>query len=69
YWGTGNGMIHDETLRSLTCEGFSAVPLAEACNLSSAEAWQQAQSCKAAAQQRPAAGEGSPHDPHIREVH
>ncbi|MFM5812619.1 M3 family metallopeptidase [Aeromonas veronii] len=69
YWGPGNGMSHDETLRSLTGEGFSAVPLAEACNLSAAEAWQQAKACMAAAQQRPAAGEGSPLDAHIRVVH
>ncbi|MEN3758416.1 M3 family metallopeptidase [Aeromonas veronii] len=69
YWGPGNGMSHDETLRSLTGEGFSAVPLAEACNLSAAEAWIQAQVCMAAAQQRPAAGEGSPLDAHIRVVH
>ncbi|WP_279497394.1 M3 family metallopeptidase [Aeromonas veronii] len=69
YWGPGNGMSHDETLRSLTGEGFSAVPLAEACNLSAAEAWQQAQACMSAAQQRPAAGEGSPLDAHIRVVH
>ncbi|MFB2829990.1 M3 family metallopeptidase [Aeromonas jandaei] len=69
YWGPGNGMTHDETLRSLTGEGFSAVPLAEACNLSAVEAWQQAQACMAAAQQRPAAGEGSPLDAHIRVVH
>ncbi|WP_421346788.1 M3 family metallopeptidase [Aeromonas veronii] len=69
YWGPGNGMTHDETLRSLTGEGFSAVPLAEACNLSAVEAWLQAQACMAAAQQRPAAGEGSPLDAHIRVVH
>ncbi|MCF5903548.1 MULTISPECIES: M3 family metallopeptidase [Aeromonas] len=69
YWGPGNGMSHDETLRSLTGEGFSAVPLAEACNLSADEAWQQAQACMAAAQQRPVAGEGSPLDAHIRVVH
>jgi oligoendopeptidase F len=69
YWGPGNGMSHDETLRSLTGEGFSAVPLAEVCNLSATEAWQQAQACMAAAQQRPAAGEGSPLDAHIRVVH
>ncbi|WFO51002.1 M3 family metallopeptidase [Aeromonas veronii] len=69
YWGPGNGMSHDETLRSLTGEGFSAVPLADACNLSAAEAWQQAQACMVAARQRPAAGEGSPLDAHIRVVH
>lgn len=69
YWGPGNGMSHDETLRSLTGEGFSAVPLAEACNLSAVEAWLQAQACMAAAQQRPATGEGAPLDAHIRVVH
>lgn len=69
YWGPGNGMSHDQTLRSLTGEGFSAVPLAEACNLSAAESWLQAQACMAAAQQRPAAGEGTPLDAHIRVVH
>ncbi|WP_303844677.1 M3 family metallopeptidase [Aeromonas sobria] len=69
YWGPGNGMSHDETLRSLTGEGFSAVPLAEACNLSAAESWLQAQACMAAAQQRPAVGEGTPLDAHIRVVH
>lgn len=62
-------MSHDETLRSLTGEGFSAVPLAEACNLSAAEAWQLAQACMVAAQQRPAAGDGTPLDAHIRVVH
>ncbi|MFQ2406612.1 M3 family metallopeptidase [Aeromonas caviae] len=69
YWGPGNGMTHDETLQSLTGEGFSAVPLAEACNRCSAEAWQQAQTCMAAARQRPPAGEGTPLDAHIRVVH
>ena len=69
YWGPGNGMTHDETLQSLTGEGFSAVPLAEACNRSAAEAWQQAQTCMAAARQLPPAGEGTPLDAHIRVVH
>ncbi|WP_270671167.1 M3 family metallopeptidase [Aeromonas sp. QDB33] len=69
YWGPGNGMTHDETLQSLTGEGFSAVPLAEECNRSAAEAWQQAQTCMAAARQRPPAGEGTPLDAHIRVVH
>ncbi|WP_421187218.1 M3 family metallopeptidase [Aeromonas enteropelogenes] len=69
YWGPGNGKSHDETLRSLTGEGFSAAPLAEACNRSVAEAWQQAQECMDAAQQRPPAGEGMPLDAHIRVVH
>lgn len=69
YWGPGNGKSHDETLRSLTGEGFSAAPLAEACNRSVAEAWQQEQECMDAAQQRPPAGEGMPLDAHIRVVH
>ncbi|MFM5439404.1 M3 family metallopeptidase [Aeromonas enteropelogenes] len=69
YWGPGNGKSHDETLRSLTGEGFSAAPLAEACNRSVAEAWQQAQECMDVAQQRPPAGEGMPLDAHIRVVH
>ncbi|MFQ2293103.1 M3 family metallopeptidase [Aeromonas enteropelogenes] len=69
YWGPGNGKSHDETLRSLTGEGFSAEPLAEACNRSVAEAWQQEQECMDAAQQRPPAGEGMPLDAHIRVVH
>ncbi|MFM4703117.1 M3 family metallopeptidase [Aeromonas bivalvium] len=69
YWGPGNGMTHDGTLRSLTGEGFSAAPLAEACNRSADEAWQQAQACMAAAHQRPPAGEGTPLDAQIRVVH
>ncbi|WP_219598332.1 M3 family metallopeptidase [Aeromonas salmonicida] len=69
YWGPGNGMTHDETLRSLTGEGFSAVPLAEVCNQSVADAWAQAQACMAAAQQRPPAGEGAPLNARIRVVH
>ena len=69
YWGPGNGMTHDETLRSLTGEGFSAVPLAEVCNQSVADAWAQAQACMAAAQQRPPAGEGAPLNACIRVVH
>ncbi|MDF2401563.1 M3 family metallopeptidase [Aeromonas sp. 5HA1] len=69
YWGPGNGMTHDETLQSLTGEGFSAVPLAEVCNQSVADAWAQAQACMAAAQQRPPAGEGAPLNARIRVVH
>ncbi|MGG5824951.1 M3 family metallopeptidase [Aeromonas salmonicida] len=69
YWGPGNGMTHDETLQSLTGEGFSAVPLAEVCNQSVADAWAQAQACMAAAQQRPPTGEGAPLNARIRVVH
>lgn len=69
YWGPGNGMTHDQTLRSLTGEGFSAGPLARACNQSVAEAWATASASMAAAHQRPPAGEGMPLDAHIRVVH
>ena len=69
YWGPGNGMTHDQTLQSLTGEGFSAAPLARACNLSVAEAWELASASMAAARQRPPAGEGSPLNARIRVVH
>lgn len=69
YWGPGNGMTHDQTLQSLTGEGFSAAPLARACNQSVAEAWALASASMVAAQQRLPAGEGKPLDAHIRVVH
>ena len=43
YWSRGNAISHDETLRSLTGEGFSARYLAEACTKSPEEAWTDAQ--------------------------
>ena len=50
YWAPGNSMTHDETLRALTGEGFSARYLAEDCNRSVEEAWAEAEaSIKAAA--------------------
>lgn len=52
YWAPGNGQSHDATLRSLTGEGFSARYLAEVCNQSVDDAWQQAQQQMAAAAQR-----------------
>ncbi|MGY3932944.1 oligoendopeptidase F [Aeromonas encheleia] len=69
YWGPGNGMTHDQTLQSLTGEGFSAAPLARVCNRSVAEAWELASASMAAARQRPPAGEGSPLNARIRVVH
>lgn len=69
YWGPGNGMTHDQTLQSLTGEGFSAVPLAEVCNQSVEDAWATASACMAAAAQRPPAGEGVPLNARIRVVH
>ncbi len=70
YWVPGNSIDHDATLRSLTGEGFSARYLAEACNQSVDDSWQQAQNLLAAAATRdyptqvPAAL-----DAHIRVVH
>ncbi|MGY3945637.1 M3 family metallopeptidase [Aeromonas tecta] len=69
YWGPGNGMTHDQTLQSLTGEGFSAGPLARVCNQSVAEAWATASACMAAARQRPPVGDGTPLNAHIRVVH
>ena len=40
YWHKGNQCSHNETIVSLTGEGFNAKYLADACNLSSEEAWQ-----------------------------
>ncbi|MFJ5407791.1 M3 family metallopeptidase [Pectobacterium punjabense] len=58
YWLPGNSVSHDDTLRSLTGEGFNPAYLAKACNLTVDEAWQQAQGtmAQAAARPQPAAG-------------
>lgn len=69
YWGPGNGMTHDQTLQSLTGEGFSAAPLARVCNQSVEDAWATASACMAAARQRPPVGDGAPLNAHIRVVH
>ncbi|MBW5891001.1 peptidase M3 [Pectobacterium polaris] len=53
YWHPGNGVSHDDTLRSLTGEGFNPAYLAQACNLTVAEAWQQAEGMMAQAAGRP----------------
>ncbi len=53
YWLPGNGVSHDETLRSLTGEGFNPDYLAQACNQTVAQAWQDAQQTIAAAAARP----------------
>jgi len=52
YWNPGNGVSHDQTLRSLTGEGFSSRYLAALCNQSVEEAWQIAQQTMAAARAR-----------------
>ncbi|EOU2462815.1 M3 family metallopeptidase [Vibrio navarrensis] len=40
YWHAGNSVSHSESIKSLTGEGFNAKYLADACNLSSEQAWQ-----------------------------
>ncbi|MCA6939184.1 M3 family metallopeptidase [Pectobacterium versatile] len=57
YWLPGNSVSHDDTLLSLTGEGFNPAYLAQACNLTVDEAWQQAEEmmAKAAARPQPAA--------------
>ena len=52
YRGPGNSVDHDATLRSLTGEGFSARPLADACNRSIEEAWSEAEASMQAAAMR-----------------
>ncbi|CND95935.1 putative peptidase [Yersinia nurmii] len=53
YWRPGNSVSHDETLRSLTGEGFNPVYLAAACNQTVEQAWAAAQDAIASAAQRP----------------
>ncbi|MBF8999916.1 M3 family metallopeptidase [Vibrio nitrifigilis] len=43
YWNKGNSQSHNETIISLTGEGFNAKYLADICNLSPEQAWQQQQ--------------------------
>lgn len=40
YWRPGNSLTHNETIESLTEEGFNAKYLADVCNLTAEEAWQ-----------------------------
>ena len=70
YWGPGNSVDHATTLRNLTGEGFSARYLADACNRSLDEAWNEAEEAMAAAATRRYAGDVSASlDAHIRVVH
>lgn len=69
YWGPGNSIDHDATLRRLTGEGFSARYLAEACNESVEEAWARAQTSMAAAAARADGPELPALDAEIRIVH
>ena len=70
YWGPGNSVDHDATLRSLTGEGFSARYLADACNQSVDEAWAHAQASMVAAAARGEPVDANrPLDATIRVVH
>lgn len=53
YWRPGNSVSHDDTLRSLTGEGFNPAYLAQACNMTAEDAWRQAQAAMQDAQLRP----------------
>lgn len=52
YWYKGNQVSHDATLRSLTGEGFSASYLAETCNQTTVQAWDNQKAKIHAAKQR-----------------
>ncbi|MFZ4834596.1 M3 family metallopeptidase [Rouxiella sp. Mn2063] len=52
YWTPGNSVSHDDTLRSLTGEGFNPDYLAQSCNQTVAAALQEAQQTIASAAQR-----------------
>ncbi len=39
YWNQGNHLSHNQTIESLTGEGFNAKYLADVCNLSAEDAW------------------------------
>jgi hypothetical protein len=52
YWAPGNSVSHNDTLLSLTGEGFSGRHLAEHCNRSVEQAWEQALAAMEAATQR-----------------
>lgn len=52
YWAPGNSVSHNDTLLSLTGEGFSGRYLAQHCNRSVDEAWQEAQAAMQSALSR-----------------
>ncbi|OLQ89050.1 peptidase M3 [Vibrio ponticus] len=43
YWQPGNSVTHNDTIKSLTGEGFNAKYLADECNLTAEQAWQKQQ--------------------------
>ncbi|WP_194436731.1 M3 family metallopeptidase [Vibrio fluminensis] len=48
YWQPGNSVTHNDTIKSLTGEGFNAKYLADECNLTAEQAWQKQQDKMAA---------------------
>ncbi|MCW2483414.1 peptidase M3, partial [Candidatus Symbiopectobacterium sp. NZEC135] len=68
YWRPGNSVSHDDTLRSLTGEGFNPAYLAQACNLTVEQAWQQAQAAIQHAAQHPQPEADADLNAHIRIV-
>ena len=70
YWAPGNSVDHDATLRSLTGEGFSARYLADECNQSVDEAWNEAEEVDGRGGDAPVSGDvPASLDAHIRVVH
>lgn len=70
YWGPGNSATHQETLMSLTGEGLSARYLAEVCNRTVEDAWQEARQLLEAAASRRYPEEYPPSlDATVRVVH
>ena len=43
YWNKGNSVNHNDGIKSLTGEGFNPKYLADSCNLTAQQAWQEQQ--------------------------
>lgn len=70
YWAPGNSLTHDQTLRKLTGEGFSARYLAEACDETVEQAWAKALDQLEAAERRGArTDDGPPLQARVMVVH
>jgi hypothetical protein len=70
YWARGNGISHNDTLLSLTGEPFNAKYLADSCNQTVEQAWEQAQAQMASAASRQYPESTAPDlDAKIRIVH
>lgn len=59
YWMPGNSLTHDETIRSLTGEGFNAKYLADVCNMDGSQAWAAEEEKIRSLSTRPAPKEGN----------